>query len=290
LSSNSFVFVLFAMAGKKSGKPVETTTAPAPAAAQRPSFVLRHQFLIYRLFSLSGLLPIGAYLCVHLATNASVINGPMSFQEQVDRIHSLGVVLPAVEWTFIFIPIMFHATVGWMILAGALPNTHAYPYASNFRYTMQRVTAIIAFVFIVFHVIQLHHWFGAPFKEMGGAQFEAEHATSSTAIALAPVWIKLAYAVGMLTCVYHFANGLWTQGITWGLWTSAAAQRRASWVSVIVGLALAGAGLSALVELSDVNVDSARKVEDAMEAQRAAILKLQDAPGETNTATAESQP
>ena len=269
---------------------METTTAPAPAVAERLSFVLRHQFLIYRLFSLSGLIPIGAYLFVHLATNASVVNGPMTFQEQVDRIHSLGVVLPAVEWTFIFIPIIFHSVVGWMILAGALPNTHAYPYASNIRYTMQRVTAIIAFVFIVFHVIQLHHWFGAPFKEVGGAQFDPEHATSSAAIALQPVWVKLAYAVGMLSVVYHFSNGLWTQGITWGLWTSAAAQRRASWVSVVVGLVLAGAGLSSLVGLNEVNVDTARKVEDAMEAQRATILKLQDETAETKTATAEGHP
>ncbi|HTM56523.1 MAG TPA: succinate dehydrogenase, partial [Pirellulales bacterium] len=64
---------------------MESSPAPATAAEPRPSFVLRHQFLIYRLFSLSGLIPVGAYLVVHLATNASIINGPMTFQEQVDR-------------------------------------------------------------------------------------------------------------------------------------------------------------------------------------------------------------
>ena len=68
---------------------------------------------------------------------------------------------------------------------------------------------------------------GAPFKDIGGAQFDPEHAASSTAIALQPLWVKILYVIGMLSCVYHFANGLWTQGITWGLWTSAAAQRPA---------------------------------------------------------------
>jgi succinate dehydrogenase / fumarate reductase cytochrome b subunit len=256
---------------------VETSSAPAaPTVEPRPSFIIRHQFLIYRLFSLSGLVPVGAYLFVHLATNASIINGPMTFQDQVNRIHSLGIVLPLVEWTFIFIPIMFHAFVGWLIISGAMPNTHSYPYASNIRYTLQRATAIIAFFFILFHVVQLHHLFGAPFKEMGGAAFDPEHASSSTAIALEPTWIKILYAIGMLACVYHFANGLWTQGITWGIWTSAAAQRRASWVSVVVGLTLAVIGLSALWGLSTVDVPTARKVEDAMQAQQDAIVKIQE--------------
>ena len=83
------------------------------------------------------------------------------------------------------------------------------------------------------------------------------------------------YAVGMLACVYHFANGLWTQGITWGLWTSAAAQRRASWISVVVGLALAVVGLErACAACGRVDVDKAIKVEDAMNAQQAEILQV----------------
>ncbi|MCC7086486.1 MAG: hypothetical protein IT427_15920 [Pirellulales bacterium] len=86
----------------------------------------RHQFLIYRLFSLAGVMPVGAYLVLHLATNASVLGGPQTFQEQVDRIHSLGPLLPFVEWTFIFIPILFHGFVGFWIASGAMPNVGQY--------------------------------------------------------------------------------------------------------------------------------------------------------------------
>ncbi len=253
---------------------VETSTVPAPSpAAERPSFLVRHQFLIYRLFSLSGLIPVGAYLVVHLLTNASIINGPAAYQEQVDRIHSLGIMLLPVEITFIFIPILFHAAVGWLIISGALPNANSYPYASNIRYTLQRATGIIAFVYIVFHVVQLHHLFGAPFKDLGGASFDAEHASSSAAIALRPLWVLILYVIGMLSCVYHFANGLWTQGITWGLWTSAAAQRRASYISVVVGIGLAVAGLSSLVGMRGLDVKEAEKIENRMKAQREAILE-----------------
>lgn len=252
---------------------METSTVSASPVAARPSFLVRNQFLIYRLFSLSGLIPVGAYMVVHLLTNASIINGPMSFQEQVDRIHSLGMILPAVEWIFIFIPILFHASVGWLIISGSLPNANSYPYAGNIRYMLQRATGIIAFLFIVFHVIHLHNLVGAPFKEIGGAQFDAEHAASSAATALQPLWVLILYAIGMLSCVYHFSNGLWTQGITWGLWTSAAAQRRANYVSIVVGIGLAVVGLSALGGMRGVNIEQATQIENKMEAQREAILE-----------------
>jgi succinate dehydrogenase / fumarate reductase cytochrome b subunit len=269
---------------------VETTTAPVEAAPAQPSFLVRNQFIIYRLFSLAGLIPVGAYMVVHLLTNASVINGVSAFQENVDRIHSLGRALWIAEWAFIFIPISFHAAIGWLIISGAMPNTSSYAYASNIRYTLQRATGIVAFVFIVFHVIQLHHFFGAPFKELDGvkfgAQFDSTHAASSAAVALQPLWVKLVYLVGMLSAIYHFANGLWTQGITWGLWTSAKAQRRASWVSVVVGLTLTVVGLTALFGFSEVDIERAVRVEDAMQAQKQAILELERPAGEEATADA----
>ena len=276
---------------------METSTAPPPVPTiRRPSFLERHQFVIYRLFSLAGLIPVGAYMVVHLLTNASVINGVSAFQENVDRIHSLGKALWVVEWAFIFIPLGFHALIGWLIIAGAMPNANSYPYASNLRYTAQRVTGIIAFVFIVFHVVQLHHLFGAPFKEVGdmkfGAQFNPEHAASSAAVALKPLWIKLVYLIGMLSAIYHFSNGLWTQGITWGVWTSAKAQRRASWLSVFMGLFLAAVGITALSGFSRVDVQQAEKVENAMEQQRAAILRLEqpEATAPAAESAAETKP
>ena len=89
------------------------------------SFFYRNQFLIYRLFSLSGLIPVGAFLVVHLLTNASVLGGAGAFQSRVDMIHSLGPLLVPIEWAFIFLPMLFHAAVGFVIIAGGLPNVHS---------------------------------------------------------------------------------------------------------------------------------------------------------------------
>ncbi len=229
-----------------------------------PSFLERHQFLIYRLFSLAGLMPVGAFLVVHLLTNSSVLAGAASFQSRVDLIHSLGPLLVPVEVAFIFLPMLFHAAVGFVIIANGLPNVGSYPYVGNVRYTLQRATGMIAFVFIIWHIYQLH-WLGAP---LGGGKFDPHHATSTAATALRPAWVTAVYAIGVLSTVFHFANGLWTLGITWGIWTSPAAMRRANAVSVAVGLVLAAAGLGALGGLRAVDVDQARATEDWMEQQR----------------------
>ncbi len=229
-----------------------------------PSFLERHQFLIYRLFSLAGLIPIGAFVMVHLLTNASVLAGAGSFQSRVNLIHSLGPLLVPVEVAFIFLPMLFHAVIGFVIIFNGLPNVGSYPYVGNIRYSLQRATGMIAFVFIIWHIIQLH-WLGAP---LGGGQFDPHHATSTAAAALRPMWVTALYAIGVLSVVFHFANGLWTQGITWGIWTSPAAMQRANVVSVVVGVALAAAGLGALAGMRVVDIDQARVTEDWMEEQR----------------------
>jgi succinate dehydrogenase / fumarate reductase cytochrome b subunit len=224
------------------------------------SFLERHQFLIYRLFSLAGLLPVGAFLTVHLLTNASVLAGPASFQSRVDLIHSLGPLLPAVEWAFIFLPMLFHAAVGMVIIAGGLPNVGSYPYSGNIRYTLQRITGMVAFAFILWHVWQLH----AMGKPLGGGSFDPHHAASSAAVALKPMLVAVLYAIGVLSAVYHFANGLWSLGITWGLWTSPAAMRRASWLSLAVGVVLGSVGLGALAGMRRVDVAEAKVIETRM--------------------------
>jgi succinate dehydrogenase / fumarate reductase, cytochrome b subunit len=218
----------------------------------QPSFFARHEFLIRRLHSLSGLIPVGAYMVVHLVTNATVLNGPGAFQGNVYKIHSLGRFLPAVEWMFIFIPILFHAIVGIWIVAGMNPNTSHYPYAANRRYTMQRITGMIAFFFIMWHVFQMHGWFhfegwitdvAHPY---GGAQFRPFNAASTAGRALQSGIVLVLYIIGVLSCVYHLANGIWTMGITWGVWTSPVAQVRAFRVCAVFGILLAVVSMGAL--------------------------------------------
>jgi succinate dehydrogenase / fumarate reductase cytochrome b subunit len=235
-----------------------------------PSFLARHDFLIRRLHSLSGLVPVGAYLVVHLLTNASILDGPRTFQQQVDAIHSLGLILPLVEWTFIFIPLIFHSVVGVLIAIEAIPNTGSYPYSGNVRYSLQRATAWIALVFIFWHVFHMHGWIHVSYwteniaRPLFGGQFDPHHASSSAAQAMAPLLVKILYAIGMLASVYHLANGIWTAGITWGVWSTPAAQRRANWVCAAFGIVVAFIGLSAIGGMARVDVKQAREIEERL--------------------------
>jgi succinate dehydrogenase / fumarate reductase, cytochrome b subunit len=217
----------------------------------------RHEFLIRRLHSLTGLIPVGAFLVVHLLTNFSILDGPATFQARVDQIHGLGpTTLLFVEWSCIFLPILFHGLIGLMIVARGKRNVSQYPYTENFRYTLQRWTGVVAFVFIVWHVFQTRGWFLSPWWRehftlpLGGGTFDAAHAAVTAAASIqASTTVCTLFAVGVVACVYHLANGLWTMGITWGVWTSPKAQRWATIPCLAVGLGLATIGLAALVGL-----------------------------------------
>jgi len=217
----------------------------------------RHEFVIRRLHSLTGLIPVGIFLFVHFVTNVSILDGPETFQARVDQIHSIGpVTLLFVEWSCILLPILFHGVIGCIIVARGQRNVFDYPYVGNIRYTLQRWTGVIALVFIIWHVFQTRGWFVSPWwmahvtRPLGGGTFEVARAAASAAAGIqASNAVVVLYVVGVLACVYHLANGLWTMGITWGVWTSPNAQRWASIPCLTVGLVLATMGLAALVGL-----------------------------------------
>jgi succinate dehydrogenase / fumarate reductase cytochrome b subunit len=209
-------------------------------------------------------------MCVHLLTNASLLGGVASFQGNVNTIHALGPALPLIEWLFIFGPILFHAIAGvWIAMSGA-SNISRYKYTANRRYSWQRITGYIAFAFIFVHVFHLHGWFHFDWwmknvaEPLGMAQFKPFNASSTLAIALSGYVWPVFYAVGVLSCCYHLANGIWTSGITWGVWLTPKAQAKATVACTIFGVFLAVIGLSALWAAKTTDPNQAREVEEKM--------------------------
>ena len=76
--------------------------------------------------------------------------------------------------------------------------------------------------------------------------------------------IPILYAIGVLACVFHLANGIWTMGITWGVWVSPKAQKFATKVCAGFGIVVAVIGLSAIWGFQSVDTDEARTDEDRM--------------------------
>lgn len=244
----------------------------------------RHYHLLRRLHSLSGIVPVGAFLIPHLTTNSSIVWGSFlnvskfpnvaeeggagvaSFQHEVNFIHSLPALI-FIEIFVLWLPILFHAVLGMKFAHSGRPNLDRYNYQGNVRYSLQRITGYVAFLFIVLHVMSLRFGF-----EFGGLMpsFDPHAAASTTAhhFQNGSVGLLVAafYLVGVLSIVFHFANGLWTAAITWGLTISVAAQRRWGYVCTAIGIGLGLAAITAVVGFSTLNVEKAKAVEHQLQA------------------------
>jgi len=245
-----------------------------------PSAVFgKYEFVVRRLHSLTGLIPIGGYLCFHLATNAAVIDGADTYQRRADQIHMLGpTTILFLEWTLIFLPILFHGIVGMLIVTRGKRNVKQYPYSGNWRYTLQRATGVIAMAFILWHVFHLHGWLRFDWwlenvaRPLGGAQFDPHHAAETAASSIQASWLVFAaMAIGVLASVYHLANGIWTMGITWGAWTSPQAQRWATVACAGFGVALAILGMGALISMQVLDVDSEHAAQGVRGSERSGL-------------------
>ena len=228
-------------------------------AAAEPS-ADKYYFLLRRLHSLTGLVPVGVFLVMHLLTNAAVLmpgTAGLEYQKSVERIHGLGPLLVPIEIVGIFLPLLFHSILGFQIIFTGQSNAQYYRYGPNIRYTLQRYTGVIAFVFIFYHVWQMH-WLG---QGLGGGTFQLHDETGGPAAAFttaqalkAAWWIAPVYAIGILSSVFHLANGVWTSLITWGITIRPRAQRTAGYVCAAFGVVLSLVGLGALNGFRTFNV------------------------------------
>jgi succinate dehydrogenase / fumarate reductase cytochrome b subunit len=220
-------------------------------ATSAPSFFERNHFLLRRLHSLSGIVPIGVFLLEHLLTNSLAFKGPKAFNEQVQWIQDMPFLL-AIEILFIFLPLAFHAIYGVVIAWQGKLNASQYPYMDNWRYTLQRVTAWITIVFVAVHL--LHFRFGyllgtTPFADAtqhGGYFAFTQHGFTR----LLPTWAwMIFYAIGLTSAVFHFCNGIVTFCITWGVTVGITARKRLSYATGCLAIVLLLWGGLSLVAL-----------------------------------------
>jgi succinate dehydrogenase/fumarate reductase cytochrome b subunit (b558 family) len=201
----------------------------AAAAPTRTSYWLR------KAHSLSGVVPVGVFLCMHLFENASAANGPEAFRETVQKINSMPFILP-MEILGIWLPLAFHAAFGMVIVFEGKPNAAAYPYGRNWLYVMQRVTGVVALGFIVYHFMN----FRARKAEFMADPYGDVHATLSN------TWVFAWYVVGIASCVFHFANGMAGFLFSWGLTVGPRAKRLAGLACAGLGFAVFALGMRAL--------------------------------------------
>ena len=261
-------------------------TAPmaAPDLAQSPTGPRRgvqplragegHTFLLRKLHSLSGIVPIGAFLVEHIVSNFETWNGPLAYAQQVKFLNGLPLVR-VLEWAFIFIPLAFHAGYGVYISFRGRQNVNVYPWAGNWMYLSQRVTGIIALAYIIQHVWR-QRFSGISLPEHPGAAFaKVQHELSNP-------WMLAIYVIAMVATTWHFAYGIWLFAAKWGITPGERARRRFGYVCGAVGSALCVMGL---ISIYAVVWKYPNAPADVMPAQPAGITQpapTTAAPGTTN--------
>jgi len=202
-------------------------------SAASPS-VTETSFILRRLHSLTGIIPLGVFLLFHFFENSSVRRGGEAFNEAVVAIGKMPY-LYAVEILGLLAPLVFHAVYGLFIRTPSRPNVAAYSYGRNWAYFFQRATGVIAFVYITFHVIATRGW--ALFVKGQDITYSDMHQHLSNNGTF------LLYVLGILAVTYHFANGIWSFSITWGLVVSRKAQQRLALLTMLFFVVLAVVGL-----------------------------------------------
>ena len=200
-----------------------------------------YSFLLRRLHSLTGIIPVGAFLFEHiLVSNATAISGPAAYARQVSFLANLPLVF-FLELFGIWLPITYHALYGFYIWFRGDGNTISYPWTGNWMYTAQRWTGGIAFAYILWHTYTMRFTgsdlHADPLLSFGKVQHE---------VFQTPLF--LFYVIGLIAASWHFAYGIWLFTAKWGVVSGDKAQKRFLALCLAFFFVLAGAGLASLTK------------------------------------------
>ncbi len=211
----------------------EKTAAAAEVSIEAtvvPAAVPDRSYFWDKVHSLSGIVPIGAFLVEHFWSNSYALVSVTLYNKQSYELQTIPWRVP-VEAIFIWIPILFHGFYGVYIWSKGKGNVSRYAYGANWMYVLQRWTGLIALLFIGWHV------YVERFMTQGRSTYMDVAATLSN-----PLFMAF-YLVGILAVSFHFGNGLWQFSNKWGLVVGRKAQRKAAWAAGTVGVLFAVIGL-----------------------------------------------
>lgn len=206
-----------------------------------------------KIHSLLGVIPLSLFLIEHLITNFGAVEGGLEgFNKGVEFLNSLPLVF-FIEMFLIWLPLLYHGVYGLYIAYQAEPNTGNYRYSRNWRYLLQRVSGVVTFVFVVWHV-----W-GTRVQVGLGNIGHGDLGRVIHEIVINP-WTFVLYAIGVISASYHFANGLWSFFVSWGITVGPRAQRVSSYICMSLFVVVSVMFVWALVAFRDVEFATASTI------------------------------
>jgi succinate dehydrogenase / fumarate reductase cytochrome b subunit len=186
-----------------------------------------------KLFALSGVVPLGAFVAAHIVTTATGLGG----QARFERTFTHRAWTTAALFLLVLLPLAFHAGYGAYAAVALRPEASL----PRWQPALRRVAAIGTLVFVVAHVIELpgRVWTGS----LGtGSLFDVVSGHLSSTWHGVPL-VAVLYLAGIAATLTHFALELWVFFPAMGIGLADGARRALGWGLVAAGsLLFVGAG------------------------------------------------
>lgn len=194
---------------------------------------MKNSYFSRKLHSLLGVIPLGFFLVEHMITNFEAFNGGKeAFIGSVMWLQRLPLVF-FLELFGIWIPLLYHGVYGLYVAYQSRNNVPQYGHVRNWMFTIQRITGVMTFIFIVWH------FYDTRFQVTLGNVGHEDLGTRMHELATQPVYFIL-YCIGIIAASFHFSNGMWSFLVSWGITVGPRAQRVSSyiWMGVFVLLSV----------------------------------------------------
>ena len=151
-------------------------------------------YLLRKLHSLTGIIPVGAFLAEHFWSNSAALVSADKYNQTSAELQTIPFRI-FVEWAFIFLPILFHGGYGvWIWLRGK-SNASQYPWVKNWLYTAQRYTGLVAFAYIAWH-LYTERWLTHGKSTYANVEQDLQNP-----------WYLAFFAIGILASSFHLGVG-----------------------------------------------------------------------------------
>ena len=190
-----------------------------------------------RLHSISGVVPVGAFLAFHLYVNAQASRGADAYNAMAVRLQALPLAV-LLEIFVIALPIFFHGIYGLFVTATEPPGDELPGRTRRALSIFQRATGVLLFGFILFHL-----WTARLVQVRDHESLDLFRLMQAV---LSNPWTHAAYVAGLLGSTAHLSVGLFTFSDAWGLARSPRARVVVAVAAAFVFAVLTGFGLRSI--------------------------------------------
>jgi len=210
------------------------SASPTSSTAAVPAFV--GVPVADRLFSLTGLVPLGVFLIVHLWTQSRVLFGPRTFGSA-----TTNAPLAVLDVVLVLLPLVFHAAYGAFLTVKRRPLAAPRPYPRAIAILM-RVSGGVALLFILAHLYTTR----ITLAGARGGDLESVLAPRLASTTLGAPLVAIGYMTGLAGVTFHFVVGVW------GFFASRTSnvRRIAAYACAAVGLVAFGFGANVVTYLA----------------------------------------